>query len=122
MEKQNILFDLDDTLIHCNKYFNLTIDQFVSQMIGWFNGHAITSELIKQKQLELDLIGVHKHGFIKDRFAQSLVETYEYFAAETRRAKLQREIENILEIGSAVYDQQYEAFPHMEQTLTELQA
>jgi putative hydrolase of the HAD superfamily len=118
MEKQNILFDLDDTLIHCNKYFYLTIDQFVLKMSDWFNDYPIPIEEFKRKQTEIDLLGVHKHGFLKERFPLSLVETYEHFVKETGRSKNQKEIEGLFELGSSVYDHEYEAYPDMDQTLT----
>lgn len=120
MEKQNILFDLDDTLIHCNKYFNLTIDQFVLKMSDWFLDYPIKVGGFKEKQLELDLMGVHKHGFLKDRFPLSLIETYEYFVNETGRSKDPKEMEILFELGNSVYDYQYEAFTDMDLTLTQL--
>lgn len=120
MVKQNVLFDLDDTLIHCNKYFYLTLDQFVLKMSDWFNDYPIPLEEFKKKQLELDLLGVHKHGFLKDRFPLSLIETYEHFVNETGRIKNQKEMDSLFELGSSVYDHQYEPYPNMELTLTQL--
>lgn len=53
MQKQTLLFNLDDTLVHCNKYFRDTINAFVAQLQEWFE--KLTKEEIKQKQLEIDL-------------------------------------------------------------------
>lgn len=121
MEKQNILFDLDDTLVHCNKYFYAAIDGFALMMNDWFSQYSIPLEQYKEKQLELDLAGVHIHGFMKDRFPQSLIETYDYFIEQTGRNRSLEEEELLFELGSSVYDQQYEAYPNMEQTLKQLQ-
>ncbi|MEH7330658.1 HAD family hydrolase, partial [Priestia megaterium] len=52
MQKQTLLFNLDDTLVHCNKYFRDTINAFVAQLQEWFKN--LTKEEIKQKQLEID--------------------------------------------------------------------
>ena len=68
MREQSILFDLDDTLVHCNKYFEFVIDQFVDLMLTWYAGHGLTSEDIKQKQLQIDLAGIQIHGFMPERF------------------------------------------------------
>ena len=51
MQKQTLLFNLDDTLVHCNKYFRDTINAFVAQLQEWFEN--LTKEEIKQKQLEI---------------------------------------------------------------------
>jgi putative hydrolase of the HAD superfamily len=120
VEKQHILFDLDDTLVHCNKYFNQTIDQFAVLMESWFSDYRISAEEFKQKQLELDLAGVHIHGFLKERFPQSLLETYQVYAEQTGRTENLEEMDLLDEMGHAVYDQDYEAYPDMEKTLQKL--
>ena len=43
MREQTILFDLDDTLVHCNKYFDFVIDQFVDLMLTWYSGHGLNA-------------------------------------------------------------------------------
>ena len=45
MREQSILFDLDDTLVHCNKYFDFVIDQFVDLMLTWYAGHGLTRRI-----------------------------------------------------------------------------
>jgi len=34
---QQVIFDLDDTLVHCNKYFDLILGQYFELMTDWFN-------------------------------------------------------------------------------------
>ena len=85
MREQTILFDLDDTLVHCNKYFDFVIDQFIDLMLTWYSGHGLSAQDIKQKQLQIDLAGIHIHGFMPDRFPKSFVETYQWFATHYNR-------------------------------------
>ena len=84
--KQHILFDLDDTLVYCNKYFNLVLGEFFENMQQWFDGHALTTQQIREKQLEIDVTGVNKVGFASHHFPQSLIDTYRYFSQKYARA------------------------------------
>lgn len=120
MSKQTVLFDLDDTLIHCNKYFITVINQFADQMERWFSPHGITRKEVKQKQLEIDLAGVHIHGFKMDRFPQSFVDTYEYYLKHTGHIDIPGAKEMLLELGRSVFSFQVEPYPHMVETLEQL--
>lgn len=120
MRKQTLLFDLDDTLIHCNKYFVHVIKQFAEQMRIWFSAHALSKSQFIAKQLELDIIGVRKYGFVPFRFPESLVETYDHFCSQTGRRKKEEERHHLLELGYTVYDFPNEPYPHMNETLEEL--
>ena len=118
--RQILFFDLDDTLIHCNKYFNEILSRFADWMIARFQG--TTRDEVLEKQVEFDLAGVRKVGFVKDRFPESLVETYDYFSALTGRTARDQERNELRELGYDVYDQQYEPYPDMEETLETLKA
>jgi putative hydrolase of the HAD superfamily len=122
LNRQTILFDLDDTLIHCNKYFEVVIDQFADQMQTWFSAHRLSKREIKEKQQELDIMGVHAYGFVASRFPQSLIETYAHYSGLTGRAADETEKQWLLRLGYSVYEYQVEPYPNMEQTLTEIQA
>lgn len=91
MIKQTILFDLDDTLIHCNKYFDEVLDQFADLRTTWFNSYNMTAEEVKRKQYEFDFVGVHKLGFAAGHFPHSLVNTYEHYSAMTGRETSEEE-------------------------------
>ncbi|WP_313778051.1 hypothetical protein [Paenibacillus larvae] len=80
MSPQTILFDLDDTLIHCNKYFDIVLERFGKIMMSWFSEYSVRETEIREMQLEIDLAGVHVHGLKAERFPQSLAETYEHFS------------------------------------------
>lgn len=119
--KQQILFDLDDTLIHCNKYFYLVIDRFVQQMSGWFAGYdEVTPEAIRDKQIEIDIAGVSAMGFKSEHFPQSFVDSYRYFSDLTGRRRSAAEEETLWKLGLSVYELETEPYPYMEETLDRL--
>lgn len=122
MTKQTILFDMDDTLIYCNKYFDLVIDQFADQMETWFHGYRLHVEEIKNKQTEIDLNRVLVSGFAPDHFPQSFVDTYNHYSDLTGREKRKGEAERLKELGATVYGHSIEPYPYMEETLRELQS
>jgi putative hydrolase of the HAD superfamily len=118
MKKQNILFNLDDTLSYCNRYFNLVIDEFADQMMAWFN--SISEEDIKKKQLQLDVAAISEHGLKSDRFPESFVGTYQYFSDLTGREKKKDEIHYLRELGFKVFEIPVEPIPFMNETLQRL--
>jgi putative hydrolase of the HAD superfamily len=118
MKKQNILFNLDDTLSYCNRYFNLVIDEFADQMMAWFN--SISEEEIKKKQLQLDVAAISEHGLKSDRFPESFVGTYQYFSDITGREKKKDEIHFLRDLGFKVFEIPVEPIPHMNETLQRL--
>ncbi|MEK8128105.1 HAD family hydrolase [Paenibacillus filicis] len=120
MTKQTILFDMDDTLIYCNKFFDMVMDQFADQMEAWFHGYHLSIEEVKKKQAELDLSRVLVSGFSPSHFPESFVETYEYYSDLTGRIKSTAEIERLTELGSSVYGHSIEPYPYMEETLRAL--
>lgn len=122
MVPQTILFDLDDTLIHCNKYFDAVLDQFADLMSVWFASDRLPADGIKKKQLEIDIAGVNLHGFTTDHFPISLVKTYEYFSDLYGRKRSRAEEEELLALGKSVYELQVEPYPGMMETLDRLEA
>ncbi|MBW7455926.1 HAD family hydrolase [Paenibacillus sepulcri] len=118
--KQQLLFDLDDTLIHCNRYFYLVIDQFADFMSTWFRGYGIPSETIRSKQTEIDIAGVHAVGFMSEHFPQSFIDTYRYFTEQTGRARSVIEEDQLWKLGRSVYELEVEPYPFMEETLDTL--
>ncbi|MBD2869781.1 HAD family hydrolase [Paenibacillus arenilitoris] len=116
--KQQILFDLDDTLIHCNKYFYLVIDQFIDSMTTWFAGHSlVTPQAVRDKQMEIDIACVAVSGFKSEHFPQSFVDTYAYFSHLTGRKRAPSEESFLWKLGLSVYEHDTEPYPNMEQTL-----
>lgn len=118
MQKQNILFNLDDTLSYCNRYFNLVIDEFADQMMAWFD--SLTERDIKQKQLQLDVALISEHGLKSDRFPESFVGTYKYYCDLTGREKKKDEIQYLRELGFKVFEIPVEPIPSMNETLQRL--
>ncbi|QGQ45897.1 HAD family hydrolase [Metabacillus sediminilitoris] len=118
MEKQNILFNLDDTLSYCNRYFNQVIDEFADQMITWFD--SITKEEIKQKQLQIDVEAISQHGLVSERFPESFVGSYKYFCDLTGKEMKKDEIQYLRELGFKVFEIPVEPIPYMNETLQRL--
>ncbi|MBJ6363687.1 HAD family hydrolase [Paenibacillus sp. GCM10012307] len=118
--RQTLIFDLDDTLIHCNKYFFNVLERFVSLMHAWFEGYGVTEEDIRQKQVEIDIQSVSQLGFLIDHFPQSLVSTYDYYTDKYGRAASAVEKDTLWKLGVSVFDYEAEPYPHMEETLDAL--
>ncbi|MFC4306480.1 HAD family hydrolase [Cohnella boryungensis] len=117
---QTILFDLDDTLIYCNKYFHHILDRFADQMLEWFGPTGIERETITAKQTEIDIAGVQVLGFKSEHFPQSFVDTYRFFQEYTGRTLSQLEVDDLWKLGLSVYDLEVEPYPLMDETLESL--
>lgn len=118
MQKQSILFNLDDTLSYCNRYFNQVIDDFADQMTTWFT--SIKKKEIKQKQLQIDVAAISQHGLKSERFPESFVGAYKYFCDLTGKKKDTNEIQYLRELGFKVFDIPVEPIPYMSETLQRL--
>jgi putative hydrolase of the HAD superfamily len=119
MNQQTLILDLDDTLIHCNKYFQQSKMELVKKLQGWFK--TLTYDEIIQKQIELDLKSVEEHGLHSSRYPETLVETYAYFCKKFNRKMKETEIDVIRIIGRKVFEIEVEPFPYMYKVLEELQ-
>lgn len=115
--RQQIIFDLDDTLIHCNKYFDEILDRFASQLLEWLDTERLTTGAILAKQSDIDVAGVKKMGFVSSHFAESLIYTYRYFSSVVGREPHLCEEEHLAQLGMSVYDQEVEPYPGMIETL-----
>ncbi|WP_151736318.1 HAD family hydrolase ['Paenibacillus yunnanensis' Narsing Rao et al. 2020] len=118
--KQQIIFDLDDTLVHCNKYFDLILGQYFELMSDWFGSEGITTGDIRTKQVEIDVETVSTSGLASENFPKSLIATYRYFAAKYNRLTDPQKEEQLMKLGLSVYDQEIEAYPGMVETLDTL--
>jgi putative hydrolase of the HAD superfamily len=116
----HLIFDLDDTLIHCNVYFDRVIDRFVDYLEHWFANVSLSRAEIKCKQQEFDIAGIHIQGFTVERFPLSLVETYEYYCDAYGRLSQHEEHQMLLQLGYTVYDSEFELYPNVVRTLTRL--
>lgn len=118
--KQTLLFDLDDTLIYCNKYFHLILEQFADEMTQWLQPFGFTREEILRKHTEIDIAGVQVFGFKSEHFPQSFVDTYRYFHNLCGRSASDEEERFLWKLGYSVYDLEVEPYPHMDETLQHL--
>lgn len=117
---QQILFDLDDTLIYCSRYFYRAIDRFSNELVTWFNDPAVTLDAVKDKQSEYDGELIGQSGFKSEHFPQSFLETYSYYSELLGRAVSPIEKDFLWKLGIDVYAHETEPYPYMEDTLQEL--
>lgn len=115
--KQQLIFDMDDTLIHCNKYFEMILSRFTDLMLEWFQEYQLTTKEIRDKQVEIDVAGVLKSGFASKHFPLSMIETYHYFSRMIGRAVNMAEENHLMKLGLSVYEQEIEPYPGMIETL-----
>lgn len=119
--EQQIMFDLDDTLVYTNKYFFLILEQFVDVMGTWFRPFNISEHQVKQKQIDIDMERVQQDGFASHHFPESFVETYHYYSHVFGRSVHPHEEELLYKLGLSVYKQPVEPYPNMVETLSRLQ-
>ena len=118
MEGQTLIFNLDDTLIECNKYFKATIDEFTRQLQQWFP--SLSKEEIQKVQLDLDMKAIETHGLDSSRFPESLASTYKYFSEQSGRDIQAEELDVVRGIGKSVFEIEVEPLPHIYEVLEEL--
>lgn len=118
--KQSLLFDLDDTLIHCNKYFHKVLAQFTEVMSAWYGTLGISDADIVHIHSEIDIAGVQQMGFKSTHFPKSFVDTYRHFSSVTGRPASSREEDQLWQLGNSVYTHEVEPYPYMEETLEQL--
>jgi putative hydrolase of the HAD superfamily len=116
--QQTLIMDLDDTLVHCNKYFKESKKKFVSQMQKWFK--ALSKKEIIQKHSEIDLKSVEKYGLQSSVYPDTYVETYKYFCKKFGRKMEEKEIKQVRRIGERVFQQKVQPLPYMKEVLNKL--
>ncbi len=122
MNQQTLILDLDDTLIHCNKYFVESRNRFANVMKKWFKSKSLSKQEILQKQSDIDIKGVEQHGLHSSLYTQSLVATYRYYCEKFGRKMKGAEIDQVEKIGQSVFQRKVKPFPYMYEILDTLQA
>jgi putative hydrolase of the HAD superfamily len=118
--KQHLLFDLDDTLIHCNRFFNEAREQFLQAMGQFFASYAIDLNMVSETQNQIDLSGIEEHGLGKHRFPESLASTYRLMCEKFGKDHDTQEEQELLAIGYGVYTRPVELYPQAHETLLKL--
>ncbi|MDF2925253.1 MAG: Haloacid dehalogenase-like hydrolase [Paenibacillaceae bacterium] len=118
MLKQNLIFNLDDTLIECNKYFNQVNERFAAAMGEWFPG--VAPDKVKAKQVELDVAAIGNNGLTVDHLSQSFTGAYRFFCAAVGKMPEKAHIGLLTELGYSVFTIPVEPLPHMYETLERL--
>jgi putative hydrolase of the HAD superfamily len=120
MNQQTLILDLDDTLVHCNKYFVESRNRFANVMKKWFK--PLSKEEILKKQSEIDIKSVEQNGLHSSIYTQSLVDTYRYFCEANGRKMKASEINQVEKMGQSVFQRKVKPFPYMYEILDTLQA
>jgi len=118
MSKQTIIFDLDDTLIHCNKYFGIVIEQFLDRMLALFPD--LERMAIRGRLMEIDLASVAVNGLTTEHLPESFVATYKLFLQERGAEVDNRTVEELHRLGLSVFSIPVEPLPQMVETLERL--
>ncbi|MDB5083418.1 MAG: hypothetical protein JWN30_304 [Bacilli bacterium] len=121
MATQHLIFDLDDTLIHCNRHFVSARQQFIYRMQELFNERQCSADEIDQLQQQLDLAGIERYGLGRVRFPDSLVQTYLLLSSRFGQTADQQTTREIEAIGYGVYQQPPELLPMAKTVLRQLQ-
>jgi putative hydrolase of the HAD superfamily len=117
---QHLLFDLDDTLIHCNRFFNEAREDFLTAMGGMFRDSDIDLHLVDKTQEQIDNTGIEQFGLGKHRFPESLIATYRLMCEKYGKQPSQQEERELQAIGYGVYTKEIELYPHARETLQTL--
>lgn len=107
-DNQTLIFDADDTLWECNKYFEQAIHRF----IDFLHAEHLTREGIR------DVLDTFErtNGYGARAFARSMVETYRELATENNPAD-----EAMIErLGLGILEETMETIPGVPETLTAL--
>lgn len=120
MRQQTILFDLDDTLVYCNKYFDIVIRQFLDTMTTWFKAWDLKKKEIKTVQSEFDIARIQKNGFHSEHFPRSFTDTYEHFCNQRSKVPSEEEKSYLWDLGMSVYGIEIDPYPGMVDTLETL--
>ncbi|MFC4769627.1 HAD family hydrolase [Effusibacillus consociatus] len=120
MKTQHILLDLDDTLIHCNRHFTLTREKFLDHMMVLFQDYPIDRDLVDKTQQQIDVAGVEQKGLGKNRFPESLVQTYRLMCGKYGKTPNKQEEKEIFQLGHSVYDFEVELYPDALSTIEQL--
>lgn len=117
---QQILFDLDDTLIYCNRYFYQAIHHFAEQIVEWFDHFEVSQQAVKEIQAGRDALLIAESGFKSEHFPQSFIDTYQQLIQLTGRASSPLETDKLWQMGLDVYRHDALPYPFMEDTLQHL--
>lgn len=105
---QTLIFDADDTLWECNKYFEDAIHDFID---------FLQHEHLSPEEVRLVIDRFERvNGYGAEAFAQSLVETYRELATENGPGDEER----VRKLGLRILNTEMETIPGVEETLQSL--
>jgi putative hydrolase of the HAD superfamily len=115
----HILFDLDDTLIHCNAVYDEVLAEFAAIVHDLVDGDVSIDD-IRAIQQRLDIAGICVHGFAIAHFPQTLADTYDEVCTMTGRTPSANDAQMLHRLGFGVYDREFSLYPDVHATLSAL--
>lgn len=103
---KTFIFDLDDTLIYNQHYYSLADISFVKFVFENLGPKMPSAQNIINLSNEIDLKGVEKLGFGKERYPSSLAETYRQISERMGENPdlRERHVQEAYNIGARVFD------------------
>lgn len=118
--RPTLIFDLDNTLVECGKYYLEAQDAFaaeVDQLFGLQPGIALS--MLKAIDLECTKL---PNAFARDRFPRSFDAAYAALAIAVGRPISQNRRAKVRQIGDAVFDAPYTAYRGIKTVLRQYRA
>lgn len=113
-----VIFDADDTLWETQPLYTKAKEEFCKEMhrVGFPRDEV-------QKRFEsIDHANVLKFGFSKQRFPQSMRDTYQVLCSAYTRTFDRAMALRVISIGEAVFEESPNIFPGVDEVLSELRA
>jgi putative hydrolase of the HAD superfamily len=111
-----ILFDLDDTLCYTQLAYKKARDKFIDFMESLGHDRAETENVF----LETEMRNIEQHGFTRDRFGRSMLNTYMFMCARKQWVYLPEYGERARLIGEEPFTHSYELLPNAVEILDAL--
>lgn len=112
LDRQQLLFDADDTLWENNVHFEQSIEEFVT----FLNHERLSPQEIRLVLDEIEMANVASHGYGARAFARSLCETFERITG----SRDEKALETVRQFGLRILDIEMELIEGVQETLEAL--
>lgn len=103
MKNKKFIFDLDDTIIENQKYYNESLVRFLAYVNAKLKNKSPYPLVTLQLNYEIDSASVKKKGYDKSRFPESMVETYKKVCESKEYKYTQKQLNEVHKIGELVF-------------------
>lgn len=113
-----VIFDADDTLWETQPLYTQAKERFFEEM----HYAGFPRDEVRRRFETIDHANVSTLGFSKQRFPQSMRDTYETLCIEYARPFDEAKAQRVLSIGATVFEASPRIFAGVDETLAELRA